>query len=506
MHDRSNSFPVAIVIATVILLSACASTPPDEAAGASSIVEQARARSASKLPPTYSGLQQQQPQSKAATSEPSTATPDPLIVWWDALRDPVLSSFVQDALAHNEDLAIAIAKVAQAKASADRLYADQKPSLDIGGSVTRARRSIEDPALRAFANSPSFQRDSTTLRADNNLNWEIDLFGRRSSLANASALRAKAAEADQHAVRLTVVAEVARQTILARTLQHRIRLAHKATTIETKIVEITRARLKGGQISEIDLLRAQGIEQDIFATAEKLGSDLSEVIHALALLLSVSPENVKLQINERPNYSFDALEVAIPLAVVPRNVPADLLRLRPDIVRAELQLSSASLDLSATVAERFPKVNLGAILALVASGVSGLGSANALLASIAPSVTWRALDGGRLEADIARAKGAELEALVRYRQSVNTAFAEADTAVSEIARRAVTAARTRASVEVQLQVLEIVNIQHERGLVDLLTALEIKRGLIRSQEAHSASQQAQLLAFVTMYRVLAGGR
>ena len=488
-------------IAVGAVLSACATNPSDQVSAVN--VEDARASAARGLPAAYS--LPLQPPPKIAVRDPSNDTRDSLVAWWDALGDPMLSSFVQNALDHNQDLAVAVAKLTQARASAEGAKADQYPTADLGGSATRTRRSLADPAVRTFANSPGFQRGSTTVRTDANLNWEIDLFGRRAALASASALRAHASRADQHAIRLTLVAEVARQTVLARSLQQKVDVAREAATIETEIVEITRAKLRGGQISQADLLRAQGLEQDSLAAAARLESDLGEAIQALSVLLAARPADIRRRIEHAKIYSIEALDSSALSEIASRSVPADLLRRRPDVARAELQLAAASRELSATVAERFPRVNLGTTLALVASAVSGLGSANALLASVAPSITWRAFDGGRLDADISRAKGAEQEALIKYQQSVTVAFAEAETAVADIARRTLTASRTRASVKAQSQAWDVIRLQYERGLVDLSAALDTKRGLTRSQDAYITAQQSQMLATITMYRALAGG-
>jgi outer membrane protein TolC len=185
-------------------------------------------------------------------------------------------------------------------------------------------------------------------------------------------------------------------------------------------------------------------------------------------------------------------------------LPSDLLRRRPDIKRAEFQLVAASKDLSATHAERFPKLQLGTTLALVAGTVSKLGGIDSLLATFAPSLSWRALDFGRLDADIARAKGIEKEALLAYKKSVTTAFAEADTALDDIARRQTVLQFTTASVAAQREAWDVVRLQYERGIIDLSAALDTKRALSRSEEANALAKQEQMLAMVTAYRALGG--
>jgi NodT family efflux transporter outer membrane factor (OMF) lipoprotein len=436
------------------------------------------------------------------TSDPLQTNPKPndaaLVSWWERLEDPVLNDFVKQVLDVNDDLAIALARLEQSRAIEKKDRLDQLPTFNIGGSVTRQRSSLKDPQNIAAQKLPGFSRDSTTFRADSNFSWELDLFGRKDVLKNASGARARASQADANAVRLSVVAEVARNTIIARTLQTRIRLALEAANTETELATITRAKLRGGLVSEADVLRAFSIEQDSLANAAGLESDYADTCKTIAILIADTPQFVRTKM---ATPGLPKLVVDIPDS----GLPSDLLRRRTDIQRAEFQLDAASQDVAAFNADRFPKLNLGATLAFVAGAVSGLGAADALLASTAPSVSWRALDFGRLDADISRAKGVQKEALFRYRQTVTIAFAEADTALEDLQRRATTHRLAEASVDAQRGAWELVRLQYERGVLDFTTALETKRNLTRSEDLAVIATQSQLLAGVTAYRALGGG-
>ena len=420
---------------------------------------------------------------------------------WAQFGDPALDAFIALALLNNQDLQIAIAKVEQAKATQARSALNKLPTLDLGASASRDRSSINDPQTRARAGQPGFARTTKTYRADAAFNWEPDFFGRKDALQNADEARAKAADAYAQDIRLTVVTDVAKNVITARTLQTRIRLAEEAAATEGEIVSITRAKLRGGQIAGADLLRATALKQDSLATAARLQHDYGEVIKALALLLASRPETIRTKLLAEP--APDSYSNAI-TSILEAGLPANLLRRRPDIQRAENLLAAASKDLAATQAERFPTFKLGATLALVAGTVAKLGGLDSLLASVAPSVSWRALDFGRLDADIARAKGIEKEALMAYKKSITTAFAEADTALDDVARRQLVLQRTIASTASQREAWDVTRLQYERGITDLTTALDTQRSLTRSKDAQALAMQEQWQATVTVYRALGG--
>jgi NodT family efflux transporter outer membrane factor (OMF) lipoprotein len=489
-NNRRNSVLVSAVVSALALLTGCASTPSSLQSGSQLMLD--------RVPPAkYSEVTQvTQADTKPRATESNKN--ETLARWWERFGDPVLNDFVNQAIAQNDDVAIAIAKVEQARAVSARSASDMLPTLDVGGSVTRQRQSLRDNQNSSARNQPGFSRESTTYRADTNISWEADIFGRLSSLRDANQARAEASQADADAAKLTAIGEVARNVINARALQQRIKLAEEAAAIETELVDVTRAKARGGQVSQGDVLRAVALEQNSLADAARLKSDYASSVQALAILLATTPENIRDKL-KTPGQASPVL------AIAEAGLPADLLRRRPDIRRAEFQLEAASKDIAATQAERYPKLNLGATLALIAGTFSGLRTADALFGSIAPSVTWRALDFGKLDADIARAKGIEKEALIRYRQTVTVAFAEADTALGDLARRETTYRFTLASVNAQRDAWEIVKLQYERGLSDFAAALDAKRALTQSQDAAAVAAQSQLLAGVTAYRALGGG-
>ena len=466
-----------LALSVLSLLSACSTTSPQGVDLSKNAVD---------LPAEFT-----------QTGQPKTSH----ILGWTALGDPVLDTFIALALQNNQDLHIAIARVEQAKATQARTALNKLPTLDVGASASRDRVSTNDPRIRAQVSQPGFARTANTYRLDNTFNWELDFFGRKEALQNADEARANAAESDAQDIRLSVVTDVAKNVIAARTLQTRIKLADEAAATEGEIVVITRAKLRGGQISSADVLRAVALEQDSRATAARLQHDYGETVKALAILLATKPETIRTKLLARP--APDSYSNAI-TSIMAAGLPADLLKRRPDIQRAENLLAAASKDLAATQAERFPTFKLGATLALVAGTVARLGGLDSLLASVAPSVSWRALDFGRLDTDIARAKGIEKEALIAYKKSITTAFAEADTALDDIARRQMVLQRATASTAAQREAWDVARLQYERGITDLITALDAQRSLTRSQDAQALALQEQWLATVTVYRAFGG--
>jgi outer membrane protein TolC len=179
-----------------------------------------------------------------------------LNAWWTRFNDPALNSFVAQAMKENLDLAMALSRVEQSRASLARSQANRRPTLDTNASTTWLRRSLEDPASRGSSQAP---RNSDSWRAETSASWELDFFGRRDAADAAATARAEWREADAQAVRLTVLTDVARNTLTARGLQRRIALAEESVRLDEELFQIAQARQRGGQVSGSDVVRAEAL-------------------------------------------------------------------------------------------------------------------------------------------------------------------------------------------------------------------------------------------------------
>lgn len=416
--------------------------------------------------------------------------------WWTSFNDPVLVIFMQQALERNLDLALAVERVEELRRSAAFRKADQLPTLDLGNSVTGSYASKQTAAARR-SGGPT-ERDSAEFQVESGLSWEIDLFGRKKALRKASEARLEAGEADRDAVRLLVASEVARLTITARFIQARIALATGAAATEEEFATLTQAKRRGGQVSEAEVLRAKGQRDDSLAEASQLESDYNGALRDLSILLNDEPAKVRQALMTAASPTRGTM-------ITNAGLPSELLRRRPDLRQAERELAAESQELAAKAADRYPRVNLTAMLGLAADSLTRLPTGGAFFATGSPALTWRAFDFGRLDAEIAAARSRERQALLNYKKTLTTAFAEADTALTDQAARETTVTQRETALAASRAAWEVTRLEYERGQVDFSTALETKRTLNRAETNLTLSQQSQLLAQVTTFRALGGG-
>lgn len=466
---RAGAAPAALAMA--LLLAGCAALPTPEASPAVAL-----------------------PERFAAQAAPAAAQKAPEGPWWLAFEDQGLDRAVAQVLAQNLDLEQARLRVEQSRALASQAVARTRPRMDVGASASVNRLSSQT----APAKAPGFDANTRSVGADLTASWEPDFFGRTAAVVAAETARAQASEADNAALALSLSAETARRVVELRGLQAQDRLAAEAVQLEQDLVAVAEAQFRGGAVNQADVWRARAQLQSAQASRDRLAGSMADALQALAVLLATTPSSAATTVGE----------AAMPK---PRGLgafaetPAQVLARRPDVAAAKFRLAAASADLAATAAERFPRVNLLASVGMAATSLATLGTTDALLATLAPSLAWRALDFGELDAAVASRKATEQAAAAAYKQTVLAAFADAETALARVAARQAEWDAALQAVHTQREVRDLAQLRFERGVGALSTALEALRVVNQLERERLESQQALAVAVVEVYRATMAG-
>ena len=469
---------VAVGLPVVAAISACATAPSITPA-----TEVATARAA--LPSAFSDTTPFR-----TTLQPGTA-PDPLDRWWTRFADPLIDRWVDEALEKNGDIAVAQARLLQARALADRAQADTSPSLQLDTSASRRRLSQDE----TFAGA---SRTVSILSAEGRVSWEIDLFDRLGAARRAAGARVEASQADQAGVRLIVSAEVVRQALTARAGRARLKAAQGAVASAQALADIAQARTDAGLAMPADCLRARAQLQEAQADETALRSNVSATLAALAVLLHGTPSALADQLASAP----EASPLNPGLGAV---FPGELLRRRPDVRQAEALLRAAGAEVDTVNASRWPAIKVDASAGLAGATFSALSGPGAAVGTLAGALAWSFFDGGRLAADRGRTTAAQEETVVRYRQVVHRAFVEADAALADVEQAERTARTMTLAFESQSAATAVFEMQYRAGLRDASAWLDAQRAEQGLRDRSAQSSLALATAWVTVYKSLGGG-
>lgn len=399
--------------------------------------------------------------------------------WWHAFDDPVLDRLIDAALAGNLDLREAVYRIDAARALSGKAASAFRPTI---GAHTFAE--------------PTPDSSASYFQGGFDAKWELGLFGRASGTARVAAAEVGAAESDAEAARVSVVAEVARDYIELRGAEARVKLlADIADAAKQKTDLIaTRERLHLATAAGLARSQAEQAGADAALAEPRLAIDRCRQQLALLLGRSELPDDL-LAPGSQPG--LGALRVA--------EAPADLLRTRPEIRRAEQDILKAAGELGIAHADLFPQLALGGSLTYSARviGHTRLSDADGIV-TFGPLIDVPIFDWGARR-DIESARDAELKAaIVAYRKAVLEGVAEAETAMAALERQRERAADLSRAVAGYEKSDAATATLRRLGLADGIDGADAKSALLQARVELAHAEEARNLAFIAVYKALGG--
>ena len=418
--------------------------------------------------------------------------------WWTTFNDPILNSLVETAYAQNYDLQSAGVRILQARANLGIATGSQYPQTQQGiGALTYNELSDNSPNFSSRIED-SYWEASIGFDAA----WELDFWGRfRRAVESADAtLIASVANYDDVLVILT--AEVARIYVNIRTLQELIRVQRRNVEVQARSLQIAEVRFENGAVTELDVQQAITLLRDTEANIPDLQRQISQSEHALSVLLGQPPGGLNQILGIKP------IPTAPPTVAV--GIPADLLRRRPDVRRAELQAAAASAEIGVARTDLFPRLSLFGTLGMLAADTNDqdlddLFDGDSFTFVGGPRFSWAILNYGRLKNNV-RLQDAQLQQLlVDYQNTVLQAAQEVEDGLVGFLQAQNQTEFLQGSVEAAQRSVDLALIQYRDGAVDFQRVLDTQRALLAAQNRLANSQGAIATNLVSTYKALGGG-
>lgn len=417
--------------------------------------------------------------------------------WWERLNDPHLVSLVERAVAANNNLRVAEARVRQARSAREIARSLLFARIGVGASVLRFRASESAIGL------PDADLEGNLFQVGFDAEWTVDLWGGTRRLVESAAAEEQATASRRRGVVLMVAAETARAYTELRGAQRQLEVALATLDSQTRTLDVTRERFSNGISSNLEVVRARTEVEATAAEIPPIEQAIREYIHVLSTLLALEPTTLS-----------DELVSPAPIPPVPDRiavgVPSDLLRRRPDIQAAERRIASATALVGVATAQLFPQMVLGATggFASRRSGdlFNGNTSANPSTYYLAgPSVNWEIFDAGRRRAAI-RLSEAEVDAAkASYEDTVLAAFREVESALVAVDRGRARVADLERLADSAREALAISQDDYRNGLLDQLTVLDAQRQASRADMMLVQGQVVLSVNVVRLYKALGGG-
>jgi len=428
---------------------------------------------------------------------PASANEPSLEKWWTAFGDATLNALVEEALAHNLDLAAAMARVDQARAQYKAAEFTQLPDVNIGAGASRSRQTLVGGIPLPFG-TPVI---SNNFNASLNASYELDLWGKYRIATDAARNNLMASEYARETIRTVVAAETARAYF--RLLASDAQLSQFNDTLKSRIetVDLQKDRYQAGVIGDFDLVTAEAeraaVSSDI-AVAVRL---VAENEAALAALLGRTPREVFA-----PQFARDVKMIwLVSVPTLPEGLPSQMLERRPDIRDAEKQLAAANQRIDVARANYFPAITLTGGFGSESGLLKNLFSGPAMIWSIGAGLVQPLVGLTLIKADVDLKTAQRDESVVNYRQTVQSAFKDThDALVANQTTRDALAAQAERRDKLQ-RALDVANLRYTSGYSPYLEVLDAQRQLLQAQTLQIIAARDVRLAVVDLAKALGGG-
>jgi multidrug efflux system outer membrane protein len=411
--------------------------------------------------------------------------------WWSLFDDATLAALVEKAVQSNLDLKQAEARIRQARAARGVVAAGIGPAVDATGAYQHSRSA-------GAANGKSNGVISDQYQAGFDAGWELDIFGGVRRAIEAADADLQAALETRRDVLVTLTAEVARNYIDLRAFQQRIAIARQNLAAQKHSAEITRLRFQGGFVGALDIANAEAQVATTAARIPLLETSARQTIYSLSVLLGRDPGALVLELSPA---------AVIPTAPpsIPPGVPADLLRRRPDIRRAEAEIHAATARIGVATADLFPRFTISGSVGLRAGDFSSWFDWASRIWSFGPSARWNLFAMGRTRANIEQQHALQDQSLITYQQTILTALQEVENALIASAKEAEHRQALVEAASANRKAVGLATTLYTQGHTDFLNVLDAQRSLYASEDALVQSTGSVSTYLVALFKALGGG-
>ncbi|MCX6864797.1 MAG: efflux transporter outer membrane subunit [Verrucomicrobia bacterium] len=432
-----------------------------------------------ELPATFSqGGVRWKRQTAASQPEPRA--------WWRLYQDGVLTSLVERALAHNQDLAASAARLRQARAMSEVARSLYFPDINLGTTVNRAKTRF------LGATSSAVLESNFIVPVD--FSYEVDVWGKVRRQVESAGASAAAAGETLHALRLSVAGEVAQTYWALRAVDADRVVLTRTVAIRRKALELLTKRRDAGSISGLDLARAETEVATAEAGRIRLDQDRVGLVNALAVLTGSTATGFTV-----------AEQVALPIPPsVPVSVPSELLRQRPDIRAAERRVAAANADIGVVTAAFYPSFAINANGGLSAARLADLLQASSLVWSLGTKATVPITRGKRIKAQQRAAQAAHEAVSAEYRQTVLESIREVENALQGAAILVRRQAVQDQALAAARKTFDLSTKRFTSGLVSFLDVVDAERTRLQAEQAANAIRAERLAVSVSLIKALGG--
>ena len=412
--------------------------------------------------------------------------------WWQRFGDVELNALQQRALDNSPTLAVAAARLSQARASLAANSAALLPQVGLNERSTRLRSSANRPLSNY--NSPNFSTLQNDLVLQGTVSYELDLAGRVQRTVEAGSAAVEQSAADLENTRLVLAADLANAYFNLRAVDKELDVLTRSLALQRRALGLVQARRDGGAGTGLEVAQQQALLDTTLVQLDVVGRQRGVFEHAVATLAGVPAPQFTL--------AQDLRELRPP--AIPLGMPSDILERRPDIAAAERAMAQANAQIGVANAAFYPSISLSGAVGVESRALDMLFNAPSLLWSAGLSVAQVLFDGGRVRANVDFASAAYAATLANYRRVVLTAMQEVEDGITGVQSLDRASAQAAVAVASARQVLTMSTARYEGGASTYADVITAQQALLNAERQATQLLGQRLLATVFLVKALGG--
>ncbi len=413
--------------------------------------------------------------------------------WWQTFQDPVLDFLVDSAYRQNLSLRVAGLRILEAQAQRGMTAGELLPqSQEAFGDYTRTQLS------KNSLTGQFFNRFRGEWRLGTSMAWELDFWGRFRRAIEAADANLDASIEAYDGVLVLLLASVAESYTEVRIAEERMAYALQNIEIQRGSLQLAEVRFREGATTRLDVTQAQSNLAQTEASLRPLEAGRRQAVNQLCILMGIPPQSLDETLANHRGIPNAPPQVAV-------GIPAELLRRRPDVRRAEREVAAQSAMIGVATSELYPHFSIAGTIYLDSLQFENLLEMGSIAASVGPSFHWNILHYGRLANNI-RAQEARFQQLaVEYQNTVLQANAEAENAVVSFLKAQQQARSLADSADAARESVDLVTLQYREGKVDFNRVFNVQTFLTQQQDHLASAQGAVSQSLIQLYKALGGG-
>ena len=412
--------------------------------------------------------------------------------WWSNFNDPVLDSLITVAGNNNYSVLAAMENIRKARAAWRASQSKLMPEFNLGVGWQRAKTSGN---IASTMYNEAWEGEFSTAVS---MQWQADVFGNIYMRSKAQKQLFMATEEEYNAVMVSLIANVAATYFSLRQSLAQMQVLRWNAESQKEIMEIAISRYNSGLASKLDVAQARSVYYSTKAQIPAMQATIDGYRYTMAVLLGIYPEELQGWLQEEyvlPTYTA-------PIGV---DIPATLLRRRPDIRAAERQVEANAALLGATRRDWFPQLLISGSIGFQSGDMKSLFRSRSFTWEIAPSISWN-IFGGNDRVNATREARAALDGSIQdFNSKMLTAMQEVESAMSQYGNSITQINALREAVNQNRETLTLSLELYKQGLSTFQNVLDAQRNLLTYQNYLVQALGGSLIYLVQLYEALGGG-